>query len=126
MTWEKVVPGRDVTGMGDFALLPACTRGHSASETTFCVRVKAGSISLPAGMASSQSPTTAQALFKEVTEENMAQGKDQPLLRHLLKPPELRQWMDEHQEDEGHRAFTTQWSQQPAAAVLAGSMFFPG
>lgn len=59
--------------------------------------------------------------------ENMAQGTDQFPSRHLLKPPELHQQMNEHQEDEGHRVFTTQWSQgPPAAAVLAGSMFFPG
>lgn len=33
--------------------------------------------------------------------ENTAQGKDQPLPRYLLKPPELRQWADKYQEEEG-------------------------
>lgn len=43
----------------------------------------------------------------------MAQGRDQPLPRHLLEPPELRQRADEHQEEEGHKVFITQ---QPASA----------
>lgn len=89
------------------------------------MKAKAGSVSLQ-GRRLHRAQPQRKALFEEVTGENMAQGKDQPLLRHLLEPPELRQRMDEHQEEEGQKVFTTQRSQRPPAMVLAGSMFFPG
>jgi len=121
-----MTPDQAIAGTAGQCRSPATsTWVCGASAAAFGVQ-RQEAISLQGWCLHRAQPQRTAALLKEVAGENTARRRDRPLLRHLLEPPELRQWADEHREEEGRRVLTAQHRQRLPVTVLAGSMAFPG